>query len=254
MRADKFFAEKYGSRTKAQQILKEGLVLVGGKPLCYKDDVTGEEQFVFLDRGERFVSEGGKKLERGLSYFGESVGGEIVADLGASTGGFTHCLLLRGARKVYCVDVGESQLDQRLAGDNRVVVMDRTNARFLTKESFPEPIAVVTGDLSFISLCLIVPVVYDILSKNGRAFLLFKPQFECNGKNLSGSGILPTKRHAALLSDFYDFCLQTGLMPRNIVNAPVVEKKNVEYVVFLQKGGVPLEKCEFLRKAAQILP
>lgn len=252
MRADKFFAQKYGSRTRAQQILKEGLILKDGKPLLPKDEVDGSERFVFLDSGERFVSGGGKKLEKSLALFGQSVEGDIVADLGASTGGFTDCLLKRGAKHVYCVDVGESQLDERISCDKRVTVMDKTNARYLSKASFPQEISVVTGDLSFISLRLILPAVCDILDCNGRAFLLFKPQFECGGTHLNDNGILPVKYHAALLSAFYDFCVESGLTPLNIVNAPIAPKKNVEYVVFLKKAEKALEKGEFLRRAAEI--
>lgn len=252
MRADKFFAEKYGSRTKAQEILKEGLILRGGKPLQPKDDVQDDENVVFLADGERFASGGGKKLEKALACFRQDVSGEIAADLGASTGGFTHCLLRRGIKKVYCVDVGESLLADFIAADPRVVVMDKTNARYLTKDSFPESLSVVTGDLSFISLRLILPAVREILPCGGRAFLLFKPQFECGGKGLNGSGILPAKHHVKLLSEFYDFCVQTDLSPQNIVSAPIVPKKNVEYVIFFKKDANPMEKNAFLRRAAEI--
>lgn len=252
MRADKFFAGKYGSRTKAQEILKAGLILRAGKPLLPKDEVTEGDVFLFLDEGNRFVSAGGKKLEKGLSFFSESVSGEVAVDLGASTGGFTQCLLRRGAKRVFCVDVGESQLDKSLLSDERVVVMDRTNARYLTAERFSESVSVVTGDLSFISLRLIVPAICSFLQDGGRAFLLFKPQFECEGKGLGDNGILPVKLHKRLLSDFYDFCLESGLIPQNIVNAPIVEKKNVEYVIFLRKGGKPLGKDLFLKRAGEI--
>lgn len=252
MRADKYFSEKFGSRTKAQEILKEGLVLLNGKPVRPKDEVSGTEAFVFLENERRFVSAGGKKLEKALVCFGQDADGEVAADLGASTGGFTHCLLMRNVAKVYCVDVGESQLDERLLRDERVVVMDKTNARYLTAQSFPEPVSLVTGDLSFISLKLVLPAVKDILRENGRAFLLFKPQFECNGKKLNGNGILSVKYHATLLSEFYDHCLEIGLYPQNIVNAPLVPKKNVEYVVFLKKNADALKKTEFLRRAAQL--
>ncbi len=252
MRADKFFAEKYGSRTKAQNILKEGLILRGGVPLQPKDEIEDEKDLVFLVGEDRFVSSGGKKLEKALAFFRQSVANEIAADLGASTGGFTHCLLLRGVKKVYCVDVGDSLLDNKIAADPRVAVMDKTNARYLTKEDFPEEITLVTGDLSFISLRLILPAVCEILPYGGRAFLLFKPQFECGGKGLNGSGILPFKRHKELLSEFYDFCGQTALSPQDIVAAPVVAKKNIEYVIFFRKRVKSMPKDVFLRNAAEI--
>ena len=248
MRADKFFAEKFGSRTKAQQALQRGLVLCGGKPVSPKDDVSSDEEFVFLGRAE-FVSLGGDKLERGLACFHESVEEAICVDLGSSTGGFCDCLLRRGAKKVYCVDVGTSQLAKELAADPRVVVMDETNARYLTRAQFEERIDVVTADLSFISLRLVLPAVFDILGEGGRAFLLFKPQFECGGKGLGKSGILPVSLHKKLLKEFYAFALGMGFSVRDIVNAPVRPKKNLEYVFCLQKGGNSLSEADFLSRA-----
>lgn len=251
MRADKFFAEKFGSRTKAQQALARGLVLCDGKPASPKDDLSGTENFVFLARDE-FVSLGGEKLERGLSCFHVSVNGAVCADLGTSTGGFCDCLLRRGAKKIYCVDVGSSQIDPALAADPRVVVMDETNARYLTREDFADCLDVVTADLSFISLRLVLPAISELLREGGRAFLLFKPQFECGGKGLGKSGILPVSLHPKLLKDFYRFSLGLGFSVRDIVNAPVRPKKNIEYVLFLQKGENSVSEVEFLSRAADL--
>ncbi len=246
MRADKFFAEKFGSRTKAQYALLEGKVLRDGVPLSPDDEVKEGEDFTFLD-GERFVSRGGDKLERGLSSFFESVEGCTVCDLGSSTGGFCDCLLQRGAAKVYCVDVGQSQLAPSLCADPRVVVMDGTNARYLTAASFGNRVDVVTADLSFISLKLVLPAISEILGEGGRAFLLFKPQFECGGR-IGKSGILPVSRHAELLKDFFAECERYSLAPQNIVPAPIRPKKNVEYMVFLQKGGRSVGAAELLSR------
>ncbi len=248
MRADKFFAARYGSRNKAKAALQAGEISKNGRILSPDDDVDSEDGVLFLRR-ELFVSLGGDKLERGLTFFKESVEGRIIADLGASTGGFTDCLLRRGARKVFCVDVGENQLAPALKSDPRVVIMDHTNARYLTRASFPEPIGDVTADLSFISLRLVLPAVRDILEEGGRAFVLFKPQFECEGKGLGKSGILPRGLHAPLLRSFYGFSLALGLAPRAAVPAPVREKKNAEYVLFLQKGAVPAGEEAFLSMA-----
>ncbi len=250
MRADKFFSEKYGSRTKAQEALLRGLVLRNGKPVLPKDEVSEEDVFTFTEAEESFVSNGGYKLARGLKAFGADVRGLVFADLGASTGGFCDCLLQNGAKKVYCVDVGKSQLDKKLAVDPRVVIMDETNARYLSKESFPEPIDAVSADLSFISLRLILPAVHSVLPEGGRAFVLFKPQFECEGKGIGKSGILPPSRHGVLLASFYDFAASLGLAPKDIVNAPVRQKKNIEYVIFLEQGGAGIPKALFMQKAA----
>lgn len=251
MHADKFFAEKFGSRTKAKESLEKGYVLRAGKPLSPKDEVCEGETFTFLSP-QFFLSNGGYKLERGLSVFGESAEGLVFADLGASTGGFTDCLLQRGAKRVYCVDVGESLLHPSIAADDRVRVMDRTNARYLNEESFPEPIDCVVSDLSFISLRLVLGAVYRILPQAGKAFVLFKPQFECGGAGLGKSGILPQRYHAALLRDFYAFCVNMDLAPCNIVNAPLREKKNIEYIIYLKKGGVPIPEWEFISKVSTV--
>lgn len=251
MRADKFFASKFGSRTKAKAALEKGFVLRAGKPVSPTDSVTESDDFVFM-LSESYVSGGGRKLERGLDVFGESVEGIVFADLGASTGGFTECLLKRGAKRVYCVDVGESQLDPKISGDERVVVMDKTNARFLTSEDFPEQIGGVVADLSFISLKLVLQAVVKILPEEGNAFVLFKPQFECGRNGLGKSGILPRKFHKELLRDFYGFCVSQGLAPQNAVNAPLRERKNVEYVLHLKKCLESISEWEFIHKISEI--
>lgn len=251
MRADKFFAESFSSRTKAAEALKKGLILRNGRPLAPNDDVCGTDTFEFLAPTQEFVSNGGYKLARGLDVFQESVRDGVFADLGASTGGFCDCLLQRGAKHVFCVDVGENQLDPRIKSDGRVTVMDGTNARYLKGEDFPEGTEVVS-DLSFISLRLVLPAIGRILRSGGRAFVLFKPQFECEGKGLGKSGILPRGRHAALLADFYDFACGLSLAPQKLVNAPVREKKNLEYVLLLRKDGTPTEKKELLACAERL--
>ena len=251
MRADKFFANRFGSRTKAKEALEKGLVTRDGKRLSPSDEVSDGDSCA-VSEFFGFVSNGGYKLERGLEVFRESVCGLTFVDLGASTGGFTDCLLKRGAKRVFCVDVGESQLDPALAADPRVTAMDRTNARYLTADCFPEKIDGVVSDLSFISLKLVLNAIADILPCGGNAYLLFKPQFECNGVGLGKSGILPVRYHAALLRDFYGCALNAGLAVQNVVNAPLREKKNIEYVVFLQKGAQPIPEWDFLQRSSQI--
>ena len=253
MRADSFFAEKFGSRTRARDALRNGLVLRSGKPLEPSDEIQEGDSFEFLSDGSEYVSRGGYKLERGLDVFGESVSDGVFADLGASTGGFTEVLLRRGARHVYAVDVGKAQLAPSLMQDDRVTVMDETNARYLVREDFPESLDGVVSDLSFISLKLVLPAVAQLLEEGGRAFVLFKPQFECGGHGLGKGGILPVKYHRALLAEFYAFCLTLGLSPRAIVNAPVHPHKNIEYIVFLQKGASPLSVDVFLQRSEKIL-
>ena len=252
MRADKFFAARFGSRTKAHDALAKGLISRNGKPLSPKDEVAEGDNFVISEEKEQYVSRGGVKLARGLSFFSADVAGKVFADLGASTGGFTDCLLQSGAARVYCVDVGKSQLDESLLRSGKVVVMDETNARYLSASHFPEPIDGVVADLSFISLRLVMPAVFAILREGGEAFLLFKPQFECEGKGIGKSGILPTSRHAALLRKFYAEACASGLFPHGIVNAPLRPGKNVEYIVRLIKGREGVTEAKFLDSATNL--
>ena len=152
---------------------------------------------------------------------------------------------------MYAVDVGKDQLAPSVASDPRVVVLDETNARYLRCEDFDLPLDGIVSDLSFISLSLILPVIAGLLDDGGRAFVLFKPQFECGGVGLKKGGILPVKMHGALLSQFYDQCLAVQLAPQGIVNAPIHAHKNVEYIVFLKKGGVPIAREQFLHRAQE---
>lgn len=239
MRADKYCAEKYGSRTKAAQAIVRGEVLVNGKTVRPADEIGEKDEVVFLAPQEHYVSNGGYKLSKALQTFGVNVKGKVFADIGASTGGFTDCLLQRGAKKVYCVDVGESLLDPSLRGDERIVNMENVNARFLQKEDFPESLDGVVIDVSFISLGLILPVLYDIVSPQGTIFALIKPQFECeNKRELSKSGIVTDgKKRRKIVEKIYDECIACGLYPIDLVNAPLREKKNVEYVIWLGKDA-----------------
>lgn len=247
MRADKFFSETFGSRTKAAEAIARGRILVNGVPARASTEIKGDEHIDILPAESLFVSNGGYKLERAIQAFGLNAEGKVFADLGASTGGFTDCLLQCGAKKVYCVDVGESQLDARLASDARVCVMDRTNARYLTAADFPERIDGLVSDLSFISLTLVFPAIAAVLPEGGRAVVLIKPQFEAGRGKIGKGGIVPVREHGAVLSSLYDAACLCGLAPLGIVNAPLRERKNVEYAALLGKGAVPTEKAAFVR-------
>ena len=171
MRADKFFAEHFGSRTKAAEALERGLVLINGKPIKPKTEIKETDAITFVEADELFVSNGGYKLDRALKTFDFDCKDKIFADIGASTGGFTDCLLQNDAKKVYTIDVGESLLHESLQGDKRIVQMENTNARYLKKADFLDEIDGVVTDVSFISLRLIFPAIKEILSLNGSAFV-----------------------------------------------------------------------------------
>ena len=234
MRADKYFAEKYGSRTKAAEAIEKGLVLVNGEPVRIKDEIRETDVITFVQAEQSFVSNGGYKLARAIETFGFSCKDKVFVDIGASTGGFTDCLLQNGAAKIYAVDVGESLLHESLVGNEKIVRMENTNARYLTKDDFPELIDAVVTDVSFISLRLIFPAIRSILGENGEAFVLIKPQFECEKKNIGKSGIVHPSSHAQIVKKVLEFAEENGLYPFGIVNAPVRKGKNIEYVLHIK--------------------
>ena len=232
MRADKYFAEHFGSRTKAAEALERGLVLINGKPVKPKTEIKETDVFTFVEATELFVSNGGYKLDRALKAFEFDCKGMTFVDIGASTGGFTDCLLQNGAQKVYTVDVGESLLHESLQNDARIIQMENTNARYLKKSDFPEEIDGVVTDVSFISLRLIFPTIKEILKSDGSAFVLIKPQFECENKHIGKSGIVATSAHAGIVEKVLGYLSENGLYPHGIVNAPVRKGKNIEYVLY----------------------
>ena len=237
MRADKFFAEKFGSRTKAAEAIDKGLVLVNGKMIKAKVEIKETDEISFIEAQESFVSNGGYKLDRAIKTFEFDCKNKVFADIGASTGGFTDCLLQYGALKVYAIDVGESLLHESLLNKN-VVRMENTNARYLTKSDFSERIDGVVTDVSFISLRLIFPAIAQILDENGDAFVLIKPQFECENKNIGKSGIVHSSAHGDIVEKVLSYAEENALYPFGIVNAPVRKNKNIEYVLHIKKQKI----------------
>ena len=245
MRADKFFADRYGSRTKAAEAIEKGLVLVNGKTIKAKTEIKENDVLTFVEADEQFVSNGGYKLDRALKSFAFDCKDKVFADIGASTGGFTDCLLQYGAKRVYAIDVGESLLHESLQGDARIVQMENINARYLTKEDFPEALDGVVADVSFISLRLIFPVIKEILKAEGDAFVLIKPQFECEKKHIGKSGIVTPSAHAEIVKKVMKYLADSGLFAMDIVNAPIRKGKNVEYVLHVRstdKYALTVEK------------
>lgn len=237
MRADKFLAERFSSRTKAAEYIERGQVLVNGKVIRPKDEIKEGDEITIIKGEEEFVSNGGYKLARAKKEFSLDFSSLTCVDIGASTGGFTDCLLQGGAKKVYAVDVGESLLDPSLKEDSRVVIMDNTNARYLEKEDFAEEIEFIVTDVSFISLSYIFPIIFKVLANEGQAVALIKPQFECEGKHIGKSGIVNPQFHLKIIEKVLDEALNNGLYPVAITNAPVRKGKNIEYVLLLEKVG-----------------
>lgn len=251
MRIDKYLAANgFPSRTKAARAIAEGRVKINGKTARAADEVQDGDLVEIEKKEVLFVSEGGFKLYKALCDFQESVSGCIFADIGASTGGFTDCLLQGGAARVYAIDVGESQMAEELAADPRVVIMDNTNARFLTRESFPEGLDGITADVSFISLKLLFPVIAALLNGRGRVFALIKPQFECGRRALDKHGIVknPEDRIRAVLSVCSN-AAQCGLFVKKITVAPVKAHKNIEFVaMFTEDAEAALSKRDLEEK------
>lgn len=235
MRADKFFAEKFGSRTKSAEELLAGRILREGKALKPKDEVCANDEFTYLLPEKRFVSNGGYKLDKALVEFEYSCAGKVFADIGASTGGFTDCLLQNDAEKVFAIDVGECLLDKRLSDDTRVIPIENTNARYLTKEAFSCELDCVVADVSFISLRLILPVIADILPDRKDSLVLIKPQFECEKKGIGKSGIVKHSEHKKIVEKVLNCAESACLLPKKITNAPIKKGKNIEYVLWLVK-------------------
>ncbi len=249
MRADKYFAERFGSRTKAAEALERGLVLVDGKVLRAKDDVKDGARIEIREVDDLFVSNGGYKIDRAIKTFALDCQNKIFVDIGASTGGFTDCLLQNKAKKIYAVDVGESQLHEKLQRDPRVIRMDNTNARYLVKSDFLDVIDGVVTDVSFISLRLIFPVIKDVLSQDGFAVVLIKPQFECENKNIGKSGIVHTSAHGDIVKKVFSYATENGLYPHALTNAPVRKGKNLEYVLLVKPDctGAPRQETLLLQ-------
>lgn len=247
MRVDKFLADRYGSRTKAAQAVLKGLVLVNGKVVAPSYDVGENDDFDFIESGENFVSLGGYKLSKALKDFGYSVSGKIFADIGASTGGFTDCLFQGGAKKVYCIDVGESQLDERLKSEN-IVVYDNFNARNLDENMFSEPLDGIVIDVSFISLTYILGKAAAVLGDGKDVIALVKPQFECESKKVGKNGIVKDpKTRLSIIRKIYDFSRGVSLSPQKLTAAPEVKGKNREFLILLKKNGKEIGFNEIIK-------
>ncbi len=241
MRLDNFLVENnyYKSRNKASEGILRGEVLVNGK-VCKKPSTqVNELSLITIEREEiPFVSLGGNKLKKAIDELKPAISGKRFIDVGASTGGFTDCLLRNGASQVYCVDVAENLLDEKIANDDRVVVMDKTNARYLTLEHFGEPVDAIVVDCSFISLEYILPPLIELIKEDGYFLALIKPQFELQERIKLKNGILrDSSLRLKILQRIYDFSVKNGLAPQGIVDVTADDKnKNVEYIFYLNKS------------------
>lgn len=228
------------SREQARRLIMAGEVLVNGQLVDKPATAVALEAEITLKAKPRFVSRGGEKLEAALEQFGVAVTGQVCADVGASTGGFTDCLLQHGAAKVYAIDVGHGILDYKLRIDPRVVVMEETNARHA--ERLPEPVQFVSVDASFISLKILLPVIKNWFAPNAPAttICLIKPQFEAGRKDVSkGGGVIrDVAVHRRVLEEVLNFAAAEGWAVRGLLRSPLVGPKgNAEFLAWLELGG-----------------
>ena len=224
------------SRQKAQAIIMAGQVFVGDKR-CDKPGLTLDEATVLEVRGQtlRYVSRGGLKLEKAMRSFPITLEGKVAADIGASTGGFTDCMLQNGASKVYAVDVGYGQLAWSLRSDPRVVCLERTNARYLTTEQIPEPLDFASIDVSFISLKLILPTLRTLMKETGQVAALIKPQFEAGREKVGKKGVVRDPAvHLEVLEQFLGHAEEAGFTVKGIEFSPIRGPEgNIEYLGYL---------------------
>jgi 23S rRNA (cytidine1920-2'-O)/16S rRNA (cytidine1409-2'-O)-methyltransferase len=240
------------SRSQAQRLVMAGQVRVNGE-LAHKPSsrVDGGAE-IMIEQRPRFVSRGGEKLLAALEQFSISVEGRVCADVGASTGGFTDCLLQHGAERVYAIDVGHGVLHYKLRDHPRIVLMERTNAR--TLENLPEPIEVATIDASFISLALLWPAVRRWMISKGDVIALVKPQFEAGPKNVGKGGVVRDPAvHAQVLRGCINSAIENRLAPRMALRSPLRGPKgNVEFLLWCRVDGEPLDEGELLQMVSLV--
>ena len=240
IRLDVYLVDKgmVQSRERAKALIMAGQVYVDNQK-CDKAGMTVNEASFVEVRGEtlKYVSRGGLKLEKAMQEFPITLEGKITMDVGASTGGFTDCMLQNGAVKVYSVDVGYGQLAWKLRNDERVVNMERTNIRYVTEENIDDKIDFASIDVSFISLKLVLPVVYKLLSENGEVAALVKPQFEAGREQVGKKGVVrDINVHYQVAENAVKTAKEAGFYPAGFSFSPIKGPEgNIEYLLYLKK-------------------
>ena len=231
------------NRSRARALIMAADILVNGFPVTRAGASVRSDDKLTVKAPPRFVSRGGDKLEHALTAFGIAVNGLIAADFGASTGGFTDCLLQRGAARVYAIDVGYGQLASRLRADPSVIVMERTNVRHLV--TLPDRVDLVTIDVSFIGLSLVLPTARNLLSERGRIVALIKPQFEAGRVNVGRGGVVRDSRvHRRVLEDHFTTTADLGLGITGLAASPLRGPAgNIEFLADLAPNvsSIPMD-------------
>lgn len=248
------------TRSKAQAIIMAGQVYVNGQK-ADKPGISYEDSVQIEVRGETcpYVSRGGLKLEKALRDFGVKPVGYVCSDSGASTGGFTDCLLQQGAAKVFAIDVGYGQLDWKIRSDSRVVVMERTNIRYVTPEDLGESLDLSVIDVSFIGLEIVLPAIKNLLKAEcGQVLCLIKPQFEAGKENVGKKGVVKDPAvHKMVLDDFVELAHRLGFTILGLTFSPVKGPEgNIEFLAHLtlaETAGIVPDTAEIVRAAHETL-
>ena len=241
IRLDALLAERglADSLEHAKAVIMSGSVFIGGQRADKAGMQVGVDADVQVRERKQYVSRGGVKLERALGFFGVSPSGKVCIDCGASTGGFTDCLLKNGARFVYAIDVGYGQLAWSIRNDPRVIAMERTNIRHVTAGLFAKEPELAAIDLSFISLAIVLPVMRDLLTQDGQVLCLIKPQFEADREKVEKKGVVRSPdTHMDVLEAFLHNAAKSGFCVKGLTYSPVRGPEgNIEYLGWLRCQG-----------------
>ena len=232
------------SRSMAQSVIMAGEVFVNGQKASKAgESITGEEQIELRSKTLQYVSRGGLKLEKAMQVFPVQLQDKVCMDIGASTGGFTDCMLQNGASKVYAIDVGYGQLAWKLRQDERVINLERTNVRYVTEEQVTDKVDFFSVDVSFISLKLVLPVAYSLLQESGQGVCLIKPQFEAGRDKVGKKGVVRDPEvHKEVIERVISFTKEIGFSVLGLDYSPVKGPEgNIEYLMYVGKTGTSVE-------------
>ncbi len=230
------------SREKAKAMIMEGNVFVDGDREDKAGAALAEDCRIEIHGNTlKYVSRGGLKLEKAMTHFGIALEGKICMDIGASTGGFTDCMLQNGAKKVYAVDVGYGQFAWKLRQDPRVVCMEKTNIRYVTPQDIDDRLDFASVDVSFISLSKVLPAARELLGEKGQMVCLIKPQFEAGRDKVGKKGVVrDAKVHLEVIGNVIGFALENGFSVRHLEYSPIKGPEgNIEYLVHIEKADEP---------------
>ena len=241
-RLDQYLVENgmVQSRSMAQSVIMAGEVYINQQKATTAGElVNGDEQIEVRGKSLQYVSRGGLKLDKAMKVFPIKLDDTVCMDIGASTGGFTDCMLQNGASKVYAVDVGYGQLAWKLRQDERVINLERTNIRYVTEEQVPEKIDFFSVDVSFISLKLVLPVAFELLKDDGYGVCLIKPQFEAGKDKVGKKGVVrDPKVHIEVIENVLEFTKEIGFSTLGLDFSPVKGPEgNIEYLMYIGKKG-----------------